>query len=197
VQQLAEQARQQMILRIETTPITVQPGPDQQQTQTALEAERARLLNTLRTQPASGRMVVNLTMDIKSWEGTSADIVLRAGDKIVIPKVPNFVTIAGQVFNPVAINFRPGKDVTWYLKQGGGATRFGDKRNIYVLRADGSVVGHSGFANFGMVNEHMRPGDTIIVPEKLTIPNDVWKDIIAGVTAFSTIALAAAAAGAF
>jgi hypothetical protein len=69
-------------------------------------------------------------------------------------------------------------------------TRHGDKRNIYVLRGDGSVVGHSGFANLGIVNEHMRPGDTIIVPEKLVGGSEVWKDIIAG-------ALAAAAAGVF
>ena len=48
--------------------------------------------------------------------------------------------ISGQVYNPVAISYVPRRDFNWYLKKAGGATRVGDKKHIYVLHADGSVV---------------------------------------------------------
>ena len=56
-----------------------------------------------------------------------------------------------------------------YLRQSGGPTKDADKSQIFVIRADGSVLanrGHSAFTG-GISDLRMMPGDTIVVPENL------------------------------
>jgi len=146
VRELSEQARQQMIQRIETTPVDFKPGAMSTQAATdmqqSLQKQREQVLTSLRRHPASGRLVINISSDISRWENTSADVELRAGDTLVIPKRPNFVMVGGQVYNPTAISYVPAKNMGWYLQKAGGATPYGNKKQIYVLRADGSVVAH-------------------------------------------------------
>jgi hypothetical protein len=142
--------------------------------------------------------VINISSDISKWEGTPADIEIRPGDTLHIPKLPNFVSVNGLVYNTVAISFVPGKTAGWYLVKAGGVASGGEKKSIYVIRADGSVVGHAKSWAFNSVLDiRMRPGDTIIVPEKIVTGSEVWKDVISAAQAFATIALAAAAAGVF
>ncbi len=102
VRLLAEQARQQMIQQVENTPIQVrainpQASAGIQQTD---EAQRREILANLRSHPANGRLIINITSDFSRWENTPADIELRAGDTLLIPKRPNFVVVSGQVYNP-------------------------------------------------------------------------------------------------
>jgi len=183
VRELGEQALQQMIQRIETTPIAFKPGAMATQAasemQQSLQQQRQQMLATLRSRPASGRMVINISPDIGKWENTSADIELRAGDTLVIPKRPNFVVITGQVYNPAAISYVPGREVGWYLRKAGGATSYGDKKHIYVLRADGSVAAHGNTWMTGnTINIRLRPGDSVFVPEKIVGASPVWQNII-------------------
>ena len=170
VRELNEKARQQMILQIENTPVTTKTAPAA--TEQSMEMQRQEILTSLRTHPVSGRLVINISSDIAKWENTFADIELRAGDTLLIPKRPNFVMVSGQVFNTVAISYNPRKDLGWYLRQSGGPTRTADKKHIYVLRADGSIVipRESGSIWMGgsLSNIRMQPGDTIYVPEKIT-----------------------------
>jgi protein involved in polysaccharide export with SLBB domain len=201
VRQLGEAARQEMIRRIETTPITFNPGvmsgQDQQDLQKAAQEQREQVLGSLRNHPANGRLVINITKDISKWENTSADIDVRPGDTLVIPKRENFVLISGQVYNQTAITFVPGKDGGWYLRQAGGATQSGDKGAVFVVRANGSVVGHAGsWVTGNSLNVGMRPGDTIIVPEK-TIGSQVWKNLISAAQIMSSVAITGAVAGIF
>ena len=49
--------------------------------------------------------------------------------------------VTGQVFNPTAVSFRPGKSAKWYLGQSGGPTQVAYNKAIFVIRADGSVLG--------------------------------------------------------
>ena len=186
VRELAEQARLQMIQRIESTPVDIKPGAMSTQAaadmQQSLQMQRQEVLTTLRNHPASGRLVINISSDISKWENTPADIELRAGDILFIPKRPNFVTVSGQVYNQVAISFVPGRDFDWYLEQSGGVTQSGDKKRIYVLHADGSVVVSRDKESIWMGNRsmrfRMRPGDTIIVPEKIIGGSPVWQNIV-------------------
>jgi protein involved in polysaccharide export with SLBB domain len=200
VQALAEQTRLDTIARLETTPIIVSAGTmsvsDQQQLQTSLQAQRQQAITALRAHPASGRLVVNLTEDVSKWENTAADIYLRAGDTIYIPKRPTFVLVNGQVYNSVAISLVPGHDVKWYLNKGGGATHSGDTKHTYLLRADGSVVVSDGFGR-GITHAKVRPGDAVIVPEKIVGGGQVWRDVLAVSQSIISLALVAAVAGAF
>jgi protein involved in polysaccharide export with SLBB domain len=194
VRQLAEQARQRMILRVETTPLSVKQGVTPQQNTSdqlqALELQRQEVLTALRTHPASGRLVINITSDISQWENTPADIELRAGDTLVIPKRPNFVSVSGQVYNPVSISYVSGKKLDWYLNKAGGATHSGDKKDIYVLRVDGSVVPQ------GSAKDHsLRPGDAILVPEKALGGSQVWQNVIATAQIMAALTIPLAIAG--
>ena len=71
-----------------------------------------RLQNT----PPVGRLVIHISKDPKRWRNTSADIQVRAGDTIYIPKVPTSVMVEGDVYNPTAVAYKPGKSAGWYLQ---------------------------------------------------------------------------------
>jgi protein involved in polysaccharide export with SLBB domain len=87
--------------------------------------------------------------------------------------------ISGQVYNPTAISYVPGRDVGWYLRKAGGATPYGDKKHIYVLRADGSVVAHgNSWTGGNLMNLRLRPGDSVFVPEKIIGGSQVWQNIL-------------------
>lgn len=204
VRELAEQARQQMILRLENTPIDFKPGAMTEQAagamQMALQQERNQALATLRSHPVSGRLVINISTDIAKWENTPADIQLRAGDTLNIPKRPDFVTISGQVYNPIAINYVPGRELEWYLRKSGGPTPSGDKKHIFVLRADGSVVPRTSargtiWLGDNFTNLHMSPGDTIFIPEKIIGGSQVWQNILGVTQVMSAAALPLAISG--
>jgi protein involved in polysaccharide export with SLBB domain len=163
----------------------------------AMQQQRDQVLLSLRNHPANGRLVINITKDISKWENTADDIELSPGDKLFIPKRQSFVLVSGQVYNQTAITYVPGKDGSWYLRQAGGATNHGDKGEIFVVRANGAVVGHaSGFLTGNSLSVRMRPGDTIIVPEK-ALGSEIWKNIISAAQLASAAILPAALAGAF
>ena len=200
VRQLNDQARQQMIQRIMDTPVQVRQGTMSSQSATdlqqSLQAQRQQILTSLRNRPASGRLVINISTDISSWENTSADVELRAGDTLLIPKRPEFVAINGQVYNPVAISYVPGKTLSWYLRKGGGATPSGNKKEIYVLRADGSVVPRdNGWMSNNFMDLHMRPGDTIFVPEKIAGGSLIWQNILGAAQIMSAVTVPLAIGG--
>jgi protein involved in polysaccharide export with SLBB domain len=170
---------------------------DQADLQKAGEQQRDQVLTALRNHPASGRLVINISSDISRWQNTPADIEMRPGDTLTIPKRENFVLVTGQVFNQTAITYIPGKDGSWYLRQAGGVTQSGNKGAIFVVRSNGSVVGHaSGWITGNSLNFRMRPGDTIIVPEK-TIGSQVWKNLISAAQIMSSVAITGAVAGIF
>ena len=127
------------------------------QRQAALEAG-SQLAQELRTTEATGRMVVSLE-DVLDSPGGEQDIVLRDGDKLHVPKRPDFVMVMGEVNNPTAFVYEKGKGARHYVRLAGGRTRFGDTGKTYVVKADGSV-NRSRWTKVG-------PGDVVIVPETL------------------------------
>ena len=202
VRELSEQERQDLIQRIESTPIDSKPGikTDQavEDTQQALQKQKQEILTTLRNHPASGRLVINISSDISKWQNTPADIELRAGDTLFIPKRPSFVLVTGQVYNPVAQSYVPGRDFSWYLQRAGGVTPYGNKKDIYILRADGTVVPTRGSWHSGnSMNRHMRPGDSIFVPEKLLSGSPVLQSILGVAQIVSAAATTLAIGGVF
>jgi hypothetical protein len=189
-----------MIQRIESTPINMKPVSATGQDQTAaLQQQRDQVLTALRSHPASGRLVINISSDIGKWENTPADIEMRAGDTLLIPKRPNFVMVSGQVYNSTAISYVPSRDAGWYLRQAGGPTPYGNKKLIYVLRADGAVVipreAQSIWMGRNSMGLQMQPGDTILVPEKIMGGSQVWQNILSTAMIMSTVASPLAFAG--
>jgi polysaccharide export outer membrane protein len=134
-----------------------------------LDSER-RLVQRLRSIPATGRIVLNLdpgSTDISRI----ADLPLEDGDRFVVPARPATVNVLGAVYNQNAFiheaNLRAGD----YLRAAGGGTRGADKGRMFIIRADGSVLPKqdrrfgSFKANFGKMR--LNPGDSIVVPEQV------------------------------
>jgi protein involved in polysaccharide export with SLBB domain len=152
----------------------------------------------LQTTPPEGRMVVHVSSNLKRWENTSLDVPVRAGDVIYIPKRPNFITIEGAVYNPTAISFKPGKPASWYLRQSGGPTSTANKKGIFVIRADGSVVGGSGgMFSGGALDAQLQPGDMVVVPEKAFAGPTTWRNALQVAQLVSAVGIAVQVARGF
>jgi len=136
-------------------------------------------LERLQDTPPTGRLVIHISADTNRWANTAADIQVRKGDILYIPKKPNFVMVDGSVYNPTAVSYKPGKSAGWYLKQAGGPTNMANKKAMFVIRADGSVVGNSGGVFSGGVSEaELRPGDMLVVPQKAYSGTTRWKNTL-------------------
>jgi protein involved in polysaccharide export with SLBB domain len=115
-----------------------------------------------------------------------------------IPKRPDYVVVAGQVYSATGIAFRPGRDAGWYLRQAGGVTRSGDKGGIFIIRANGSVEGReNGWFGPSVLSIRIHPGDSIVVPEKVIGGSMLWRNLIGTAQIMSSVALTGAVAGIF
>lgn len=185
VREIAERNRAELMRRVEEEGAALKVIPDGDSDQQA--AKRAALMQWqgtiehLQNTPPVGRLVIHISKDVKRWMNTSADIPVRAGDTLYIPKTPNSIMVDGAVYNSTAVSYKPGKDAGWYLAQAGGPTTLGNSKTVFVIRADGSVVGgKSGLFVGGVERAELRPGDMVVVPEKTFRANSRWKDTLQG-----------------
>jgi protein involved in polysaccharide export with SLBB domain len=155
------------------------------------EAQQSILARLKRVQP-TGRIVLELP-----GEPTLAslpEIPLEDGDRIVVPQRPAMVSVFGSVYNESAFVHRPQKTAFDYLAQAGGARKEADKDNMFVLRADGSVVSNQGswWSGGQLTGVALQPGDAIVVPEDLY--RTTWtKDLKDWTSIFYQFGLGAAA----
>lgn len=199
VRDLEEKSRAELIRQIETSSAAARLSPNiesgsQGATLQLIQTQEEQVLARLKNEPASGRLVIHIGADIGSWAGTPADIELRKGDVLRIPKRPGFVLVSGQVFNATAITFAPNKTAEWYLRGAGGATRAADRKEIFIIRANGSVVGRGsgGWFNGGVLDTKLDPGDVVVVPQKIIGASLFWHNLLTGAQVASQIAIAAA-----
>jgi protein involved in polysaccharide export with SLBB domain len=162
----------------------------------AVIQQQNQVLQRLRSQQAAGRLVIKISSDIASWANTTADIELRSGDVLTIPKRPGFILVTGQVYNASAITYVPGKDADWYLRRAGGATDLANRKEIFLIRANGLVVGRrSGeWYHDEVLSTRLNPGDVVVVPQKIVGGSVFWKNMLATAQVVSSIAFTAALA---
>jgi polysaccharide export outer membrane protein len=124
-----------------------------------------QLLTQLRDTKPVGRLVIDINRVLKGPPGTSGDVVLRDGDKLLIPKKTQEITILGEVQSPTSHVYESGLTRDDYIAKSGGATQKADKKRIYVVRANGDVFSgeRAGWFRRSQLVE-MHPGDTIVVP---------------------------------
>jgi polysialic acid transporter len=91
--------------------------------------------------------------------GGDADLVLREGDKLIVPEYNGTVKISGNVMYPNTVAYEKGRRPAWYINQAGGFGNRAKKSNTYIIYMNGTVarVGH---------NAKVRPGCEIVVPTK-------------------------------
>jgi protein involved in polysaccharide export with SLBB domain len=122
-----------------------------------------QLIEQLRNTKPVGRLVINVSTVLAG--GSGADVLLRDGDKVLIPKKTQEITILGEVQSPTSHIYQAGLSRDDYIAKSGGTTQKADRKRIYIVRANGDVVsgGRGGwFRRTQSVD--IRPGDTIVVP---------------------------------
>jgi protein involved in polysaccharide export with SLBB domain len=201
VRELEEKSRQELIRQIETSSAAARLTPnlgsgDSGATLQLIQAQQDQVLARLKSQPPSGRLVVHLSTDINSWANTPADIELRRGDVLTIPKRPGFVLVTGQVYNATAITFSPGETASWYLRHAGGTSNTANRKEIFIIRANGSVIGrHSGgWLDPSVLSIKLDPGDVVVVPQKVIGASLFWRNLLTAAQLASSIAITAAVA---
>ncbi len=202
VREIEERHRFELIREVQDQGTTLKLVPETDQDQKA--AKEASLmqweatLQALKDTPPAGRLVIHISADVKRWANTSADMPVRGGDRIHIPKAPNVVIVNGAVYNPTAISFKPGKSAGWYLSQAGGPTNVANKKATFVIRADGSVIGGSrGMFSGGVEDAAAQPGDVVVVPEKAFSANTRWRNTLQVAQLVSAVGIAVQVARGF
>ncbi len=143
-----------------TAGLSVMAGASGAMAEQQVLALRLQQLEATASRIELGRVIVSLD-SIERLEGTEDDIILESRDRITIPTPPQTIGIIGSVKNPTSVVYRPGLDLNDYLRQAGGATEDANKREMYVMRANGTT--DSSYLSA----KEMRPGDTIVVPQKI------------------------------
>ncbi len=91
--------------------------------------------------------------------GSDDDVVLRDGDRIVIPQYNGTVRVNGAVLHPNTVAFKAGKKVKYYIEQAGGYSTDAKKSQTYILYMNGMI------AKVGSKTK-VTPGCEIVVPTK-------------------------------
>jgi polysaccharide export outer membrane protein len=124
-----------------------------------------QLLAQLHQAKPVGRLVINAEGAYKGAPGGVYDVIVRDGDKLVIPKRTQDVTILGEVQSPTSHVYSPGLSRDAYIEMSGGTTPHADRKRIYVVRANGDVMGSNRHGWFRRSQDlKIEPGDTIVVP---------------------------------
>ena len=91
--------------------------------------------------------------------GTSADPILRQGDRIIVPQYDGTVKINGEVLYPNTVYYKEGKGIDYYIDLAGGTTSTGKKSKTIIIYMNGMVARASK-------KNQPRPGCQIVVPTK-------------------------------
>jgi polysaccharide export outer membrane protein len=154
------------------------------------------LLTSLRQMKPVGRLVIDLNLSMQAASGSEQDIVLKDGDRLLVPRVTQEVTVIGEVQSTTSHLYRADLSRNDYIAMSGGLTPRADEDHIYVVRADGSVVTHSGNAWFSGGGVEIKTGDTIVAPldtERMR-PLPLWTGVT---TIIYNLAIAALAVNSF
>jgi polysaccharide biosynthesis/export protein len=122
------------------------------------------LLAQLRGGRAIGRLVIDIPQLMREPIGSADDVILRNGDQLIVPKYEQEVSVIGEVQSTTSHLYRRNFSLDDYIAQSGGFTQRADRRRVYVVRANGSVVSQGSAFWFRSPSVQIRPGDTIVVP---------------------------------
>tara|TARA_B100001559_G_C16421826_1_gene585469 strand:- start:669 stop:1193 length:525 start_codon:yes stop_codon:yes gene_type:complete len=144
-----------------------------------------------------GRLIIDLP-SLMSGD-LNADIVLQDGDILSIPKFTSAVTVVGEVRRSGSFVLQDNYIIDDYLTLAAGMTARGDEKEIYIIKADGSVNKNNTKKSLFVFDDghnNIEAGDTIVVPirSNYQTPLNLYSTVsqvvfqsIASIAAFSTI----------
>ena len=93
--------------------------------------------------------------------GSEYDVVLRPGDRLIVPEYAGTVKISGGVMYPNVVVYEKGAGLKHYIAQGGGTLPRAKKNRAFIVYMNGTVAKSKAFAK-----AKPAPGCEIIVPVK-------------------------------
>ena len=102
---------------------------------------------------------IDLELAIKN-PGSDADMVLREGDRLIVPQYNGTVKVNGAVMYANTVAFEKGKRASYYIDQAGGYAGDAVKSRAYIIYMNGKVAKLSHGAK-------VQPGCEIVIPAKL------------------------------
>lgn len=102
---------------------------------------------------------INLEEALKHPGSNQWDIVLREGDKLIIPQYNNTVTINGQVMYPNTVAYKDRANLSYYIEQAGGYGQRAKTKRVFAVNMNGTVTRIRSYKD-------ITPGCTILVPAK-------------------------------
>ncbi len=117
--------------------------------------------------------------------GSSYDLVLKDGDKLVIPEEVSTVKISGDVMFPNVVGYQPGKKLSYYIDQAGGYGERARKSKAFIVYMNGMVARAKS-------SSPIEPGCQIIIPSKPKNGGTNWAQVLGYISSFSSIGTMAA-----
>lgn len=93
--------------------------------------------------------------------GSDADVILRDGDRIIVPTFNNTVKMNGEVMYSNTVPYISGKALNYYIDRAGGYSQKAKKNKAYIVYMNGSVDKARRNSS-----KQIQPGCEIIVPAK-------------------------------
>lgn len=108
----------------------------------------------------TAQYTVGLELDKAVAEpGSDYDLILRAGDRLIIPEYLSTVKINGDVMYPNTVLYMPGKPIRYYVDLAGGYGSSAKKSKAYIIYMNGNVAARRN-------KNKVEPGCEIIIPTK-------------------------------
>ncbi len=118
--------------------------------------------------------------------GSNYDMVLREGDRLIIPEFVSTVTVSGNVLRSNTVLYQDGKSYRHYIAQAGGFGNRAKKSKVYVVYMNGTI------ARAGGRKARIEPGCEIIVPSKKEGNNAILSEILGVATTAASLGTMAA-----
>lgn len=93
--------------------------------------------------------------------GSEADVVLREGDRLVVPEYTSTVKISGNVMYPNVVSYNENMSVKDYVAQAGGYAFKSKKSKAYIVYMNGNVAKAKKLSK-----DLVEPGCEIVIPKK-------------------------------
>lgn len=111
----------------------------------------------MRRREPTGRLVFDLPVAAATLP---SDLIVENNDSIHVPTRPVTVGVFGAVASPASFAYRPGQTIGDAVASAGGIQSLGDKKEIFVVRANGTVLAQGKRT----LRAPALPGDLVFVP---------------------------------
>ncbi len=120
--------------------------------------------------------------------GSDYDMVLREGDRLVVPEYVSTVKVAGEVMRPNTVLYKSNEGLKYYIDQAGGYGSDAKRGRAYIVYMNGTIARTKRWGR-----NRLEPGCEIIVPTKRARRRTSLAEILGITTSAATLGTAAAA----